>query len=68
MLLRSSPQRGGHIPGASNIPWLSAVNESDGTFKSVEELSDIYGKAVKPDCEVIPTAASASAPRTPGSC
>ena len=35
-------QRGGHIPGAANIPWLTAVNE-DGTFKSVEELRDIYG-------------------------
>ena len=30
-------QRGGHIPGAVNIPWAKAVNE-DGTFKSVEEL------------------------------
>lgn len=25
------PQRGGHIPGAINIPWNLAVNE-DGTF------------------------------------
>ena len=29
------------------------MNESDGTFKSTEELSEIYGKAVKPDGEVI---------------
>ena len=35
-------QRGGHIPGAANIPWLTAVNE-DGTFKSVEDLQEIYG-------------------------
>ncbi|MEM0129462.1 MAG: sulfurtransferase [Thermoplasmata archaeon] len=35
-------QRGGHIPGAKNIPWASAVNE-DGTFKSREELEGIYG-------------------------
>jgi thiosulfate/3-mercaptopyruvate sulfurtransferase len=31
-------QRGGHIPGANNIPWAQALRESDGTFKSVEEL------------------------------
>ena len=35
-------QRGGHIPGAQNIPWASAAN-ADGTFKSVEELRQIYG-------------------------
>lgn len=33
--------RGGHIPGAKNIPWARAVND-DGTFKSVEELKQIY--------------------------
>ncbi|CAI9085697.1 sulfurtransferase [Candidatus Methylacidiphilum fumarolicum] len=33
--------RGGHIPGAKNVPWKTAVNE-DGTFKSAEELSKIY--------------------------
>ena len=35
-------QRGGHIPGASNIPWGQAVAE-DGTFKSAEELRELYG-------------------------
>jgi thiosulfate/3-mercaptopyruvate sulfurtransferase len=46
-------QRGGHIPGAVNIPWSSAVSE-DGTFKSAEELSKIYqGKGVVPDKQVI---------------
>ncbi|MFQ5912667.1 MAG: sulfurtransferase [Nitrospinota bacterium] len=35
-------QRGGHIPSAKNIPWGKAVNE-DGTFKSTEELRDLYG-------------------------
>ena len=35
-------QRGGHIPGAANIPWGKAVNE-DGTFKSVDELHELYG-------------------------
>jgi thiosulfate/3-mercaptopyruvate sulfurtransferase len=34
-------QRGGHIPGASNIPWAQAVNE-DGTFKSVADLQQLY--------------------------
>ncbi len=35
-------QRGGHIPGAKNIPWATAVQE-DGTFKPIEELQAIYG-------------------------
>jgi thiosulfate/3-mercaptopyruvate sulfurtransferase len=35
-------QRGGHVPGARSIPWGKAVND-DGTFKSVEEIRDIYG-------------------------
>ncbi|MCI4330605.1 MAG: sulfurtransferase [Thermoplasmata archaeon] len=34
-------QRGGHIPGAANIPWAQAVND-DGTFKSREQLEAIY--------------------------
>jgi thiosulfate/3-mercaptopyruvate sulfurtransferase len=33
--------RGGHIPGASNVPWKRAANE-DGTFKSRDELESIY--------------------------
>ena len=28
-------QRGGHIPGAKNIPWIQAINE-DGTFKTLK--------------------------------
>jgi len=36
--------RGGHIPGAKNVPWSTAVNAEDGTFKSAEELYDIYGR------------------------
>ncbi len=35
-------QRGGHVPGAKNIPWAKACNE-DGTFKSPEELKTLYG-------------------------
>lgn len=33
--------RGGHIPGASNVPWKRAANE-DGTFKPRDELEQIY--------------------------
>lgn len=33
--------RGGHIPGAKNIPWGRAANEN-GTFKTAEELRAIY--------------------------
>lgn len=46
-------QRGGHIPGAKSIPWAMAAN-ADGTFKSAEELRQIYGgKDITPDKEVI---------------
>ena len=41
-LPQEGSQRGGHIPGASNIPWASAVDE-DGTFKSAEALKELYG-------------------------
>ncbi len=46
--------RGGHIPGAVSIPWAQAVNEADATFKSADELRNLYeGKGIKPDEEVI---------------
>ena len=35
-------QRGGHIPGAKSIPWAQAVRD-DGTFKSADELRELYG-------------------------
>ena len=35
-------QRGGHIPGARNIPWGKACND-DGTFKSADDLKALYG-------------------------
>jgi thiosulfate/3-mercaptopyruvate sulfurtransferase len=35
-------QRGGHIPGAASVPWAQAVRE-DGTFKSADELTELYG-------------------------
>jgi thiosulfate/3-mercaptopyruvate sulfurtransferase len=47
-------QRGGHIPGAVNIPWAQAVNDSDGTFKNTEELKELYeSKGITPDKEII---------------
>jgi thiosulfate/3-mercaptopyruvate sulfurtransferase len=47
--------RGGHIPGAQNVPWARAVNTEDGTFKSAEELRAIYEgeKGLKPEDDVI---------------
>ncbi|HXY46907.1 MAG TPA: sulfurtransferase [Thermoplasmata archaeon] len=45
-------QRGGHIPGAKNIPWAQAVKD-DGTFKSPEELEELYrSKGVTPETPV----------------
>jgi thiosulfate/3-mercaptopyruvate sulfurtransferase len=35
-------QRSGHIPGAASVPWAQAVRE-DGSFKSADELRDLYG-------------------------
>lgn len=46
-------QRGGHIPGAKNIPWGQACND-DGTFKSFDELQALYGgKGITADKNVI---------------
>lgn len=45
--------RGGHIPGAVNIPWSQAV-EPDGTFKSFEQLQELYAsKGVTAEREVV---------------
>jgi thiosulfate/3-mercaptopyruvate sulfurtransferase len=47
-------QRGGHIPGAKNIPWSQAVNDNDGTFKSADEFKKIYeSNGITPDKEVL---------------
>jgi thiosulfate/3-mercaptopyruvate sulfurtransferase len=52
-LPQEGAQRGGHIPGAVNIPWAMAVRE-DGTFKPAEELRALYeGKGITPDKEVV---------------
>ncbi|HLJ68854.1 MAG TPA: sulfurtransferase [Chloroflexota bacterium] len=48
-------QRGGHIPTARNIPWGTAANPADGTFKSAEELRRIYAEenGIRPEDGVI---------------
>ena len=52
-LPQEGAQRGGHIPGAANIPWSQAVRE-DGTFKAADELKSLYGgKGLTPDKEII---------------
>ena len=34
--------RGGHVPGAVNVPWARAINPDDGSFKTADELREIY--------------------------
>jgi len=43
-LPQEQSQRGGHIPTAANIPWSKAAND-DGTFRSDDELRELYGGA-----------------------
>ena len=51
--MTETTQRGGHIPGAANIPWSQAANE-DGTFKSADALRQLYqGKGITGQDEVI---------------
>jgi thiosulfate/3-mercaptopyruvate sulfurtransferase len=47
--------RGGHIPGAKNVPWGRAANPEDGTFKSADELRAIYEQeqGLKPTDDII---------------
>jgi thiosulfate/3-mercaptopyruvate sulfurtransferase len=49
--MTETAQRGGHIPGALNVPWSKAANE-DGTFKRYDELAQLYA-GVKPSQETI---------------
>ncbi len=52
-LPQEGAQRGGHIPGAQNVPWATAVAE-DGRFKSADELKTIYeGKGLTRGTETI---------------
>ena len=51
--LSETAQRMGHIPGAKNVPWSQAVAE-DGTFKSPQELRELYGsKGITKDQDII---------------
>jgi thiosulfate/3-mercaptopyruvate sulfurtransferase len=43
-LPQEQAQRAGHIPTARSIPWSKAAND-DGTFKSDDELREIYSAA-----------------------
>jgi thiosulfate/3-mercaptopyruvate sulfurtransferase len=43
-LPQEGAQRPGHIPTALNVPWSKAANE-DGTFKSDDELRQLYADA-----------------------
>jgi thiosulfate/3-mercaptopyruvate sulfurtransferase len=43
-LPQEQAQRAGHIPTAANVPWSKAAND-DGTFKSNDELKQIYTEA-----------------------
>lgn len=46
--------RGGHIPGSVNIPWSQAVNGEDSTFKSADDLTELYkSKQITPDKQII---------------
>ena len=43
-LPQEQAQRAGHVPTALSVPWSKAANE-DGTFKSDDELREIYNAA-----------------------
>jgi thiosulfate/3-mercaptopyruvate sulfurtransferase len=46
--------RGGHIPSAVNVPWAQAVNETDSTFKTADELQALYeGKGIQANRDII---------------
>ncbi|HLM69602.1 MAG TPA: sulfurtransferase [Longimicrobium sp.] len=47
--------RGGHIPGASNVPWARAVNPDTGEFRSAEELRALYeqGAGLDPERDTV---------------
>ena len=47
--------RGGHIPGARNVPWSRAVNPEDGTFRSADSLRLLYESeaGLRPNDDVV---------------
>jgi thiosulfate/3-mercaptopyruvate sulfurtransferase len=53
-LPQEGAQRGGHIPGARNIPWARAVDPATGAFLPEEQLRDLYeSHGLTPDREVV---------------
>jgi thiosulfate/3-mercaptopyruvate sulfurtransferase len=51
--MAESAQRAGHIPGAVSAPWARVVNK-DGTFKSADELRELYAaKGVTADKDIV---------------
>ena len=52
-LPQEAAQRKGHIPGAVNVPWSTAVAE-DGTFKPIEQLRQLYAaRGIDGDDEIV---------------
>jgi thiosulfate/3-mercaptopyruvate sulfurtransferase len=47
--------RGGHIPGARNVPWAKAIDTADATFKPADALRTLYEteQGLSPDQDVI---------------
>ncbi|MGH3666559.1 MAG: sulfurtransferase [Egibacteraceae bacterium] len=53
-LPQESAQVPGHIPGAANVPWSTAVNPDTGEFLATDELRRIYGdQGVSEDSDVV---------------
>ncbi len=53
-LPQEQAQKGGHIPGAANIPWARAVNPETGAFLPPEQLRALYeSQGLGPDKEVV---------------
>ena len=53
-LPQEAAQRPGHIPGAVNIPWATAVDPQTGRFLPTQTLRRLYeGQGLGPDREVI---------------
>ncbi|WP_327050613.1 sulfurtransferase [Halomicrococcus gelatinilyticus] len=51
--LQETAQRGGHVPGATNVSWAATVDD-DGRFKSADELRELYEDAgITDDQEVV---------------
>jgi thiosulfate/3-mercaptopyruvate sulfurtransferase len=47
--------RGGHIPGAQNVPWARAVDPDTGEFRSAGELRALYeqGAGLSPERDTV---------------